>query len=203
MNSIKERSYAIDSRICYTDYDTYCNTAKRFGDFSEDGECYTITDQNTPRQWLNMLYNDKFVSVVANKGEGYTAFGGFYNRVTKYYKREFYIVRDLDGKRYLDVTDLDSGSTVDLFDCAGNICNVRAGCSEFIGEAEGIAFSVKVFVPRDAYCECWAVQLRNTGKSDRRLRLHAGQAWGFNNTLNGYGRKLPCEDIVTDKISDG
>ena len=157
MKSIEERGYAIDSRICYTDYDTYCDTTRKFGYFSEDGSCYTITDPNTPRQWMNMLYNDKFVSIVANRGEGYTAFGGFYNRITKYYKREFYIVRDLDGKRLLELIDLDSGVTVNLFDCPNTVCKVRAGCSEFSGSTDGVSFSVKVFVPRDAYCECWLI----------------------------------------------
>ncbi|MBQ9112559.1 MAG: hypothetical protein IJY08_03160 [Clostridia bacterium] len=203
MKNTQERSYAIDSRICYTDYDTYCDTSKEFGYFSEDGACYTITDPNTPRQWLNMLYNDKFISVIANRGEGYTAFGGFYNRVTKYYKREFYIVRDLDGKRLLEAIDLESGRTVNLFDSPNIICKVRAGCSEFIGEVDGIAFSVKVFVPRDAYCECWIAQIRNTGNRDRRLRLHAQQAWAFNNTLNVYGSKKPCENLAVERIDHG
>ena len=29
MNNIEECSYAIDSRICYTDYDTYRNTSQK------------------------------------------------------------------------------------------------------------------------------------------------------------------------------
>ena len=116
MKNTEQRGYAIDSRICYTDYETYCDTSRRFGFFSDDGDCYTITDQDTPRQWLNMLFNDKFISVTSNKGEGYTAFGGFYNRITKYYNREFYIVRNLDGKRIFEAIDLDTGETVNLFD---------------------------------------------------------------------------------------
>ena len=203
MKITEERRYAIDSRICYTDYDTYCDTTRKFGYFSEDGSCYTITDPNTPRQWLNMLYNDKFISVVANRGEGYTAFGGFYNRITKYYKREFYIVRDVDGKRLLEAIDLDSGKTINLLDGPNIVCKVKAGSSEFIGENDGIAFSIKIFVPRDAYCECWIVEIRNTGKRDRRLRLHAQQAWGFNNTLKCYGKKIPCENLKIKKTENG
>ena len=203
MKITEERGYAIDSRICYTDYDTYCDTNRSYGYFSEDGACYTITDPDTPRQWMNMLYNNRFVSVVANRGEGYTAFGGFYNRITKYYNREFYIVRNLDGKRVLEAIDLENGRTVNLFDSQNIVCRVRAGCSEFSGEIDGIAFSVRVFVPRDAFCECWAVTIRNTGKRDRRLRLHAEQAWAFNNTLKVYGAKKPCENLSVDKIERG
>ena len=98
-----DRKYGIHVHHCYTSFDDHYDTSKKFGYFSEDGRTYTVTDKDTPRQWLNMLYNDRFASVVSNKGEGYTVFGGFYNRITRYFNSELYLVRDLDGKRILDV----------------------------------------------------------------------------------------------------
>ena len=95
----KERTYSIDVRSLYPDFDDYYNTSKKFGYFSEDGKTYTITNPDTPRQWMNVLFNDNFGSIIANRGEGFTAFGRFNVRVTRYYNSELYLVRELDGKR--------------------------------------------------------------------------------------------------------
>ena len=35
------------------------------------------------------------------------------------------------------------------------------------------------------------------------MRLHAQQALGFNNTLRGYGKKIPCEDLKIEKTEIG
>ncbi len=203
MRKTEERKYGIDVRECYTDFEDHYNTSRRFGYFSEDGESYTITDPDTPRQWLNMLYNEKFASVISNRGEGYTIFGGFYNRVTRYYNTELYLVRDLDGKRLLELVDLESGETVNLFDSQHIACKVMPGCSEFSGEECGIAFSVRVFVPLGDHCECWLVELRNTGSRERRLRLHAQQTWTFHNHLMKHGKKRPCENLSVEPATNG
>lgn len=203
MKKKEERKYSIDVRECYNDFEDHYDTARRFGYFSEDGNTYTVTDPDTPRQWLNMLYNDKFASVISNRGEGYTIFGGFYNRVTRYYNTELYLVRDLDGKRVLEVLDLDSGETVNLFDSRHVTCKVTPGCSEFFGEEAGIAYRVRVFVPTDAYCECWLIELRNTDSKTRRLRIHAQQTWTFHNHIMKYGNKRPCEKLSVTSVASG
>ena len=101
----KERTYSIDVRDCYPEYEEFHNTQKKFGYFSEDGASYTIFDGKTPRPWINMLYNDKFASAIANRGEGFTVLGRFYNRITRYFDPELYLPRNLDGKRTLEILD--------------------------------------------------------------------------------------------------
>lgn len=203
MQKTVNREYSMDSRIFYADYDSYCDTTRSFGYFSKDGKSYTITDQDTPRQWMNILLNDKFISVIANHGEGYTAFGGNHNRITKDIKTEFYIIRELVGKRVLEIIDTDTGKVIDLFSSNNIKCTVTPAFSEFTGETEDILFSVKVFVPRDAYCECWLVELNNKGKEKRNFRIHACQTWAFNNTLKVYGSKIPCENLAVKNIDNG
>ncbi len=92
-----------------------------------------------------MLYNDRFASVVTNKGEGYMVYGGFYNRITRYFNSELYLVRELDGKRLLTVYDYDTGDTVDLFYNSTLKCTVRAGAMEYEGKENGFEYRIKIF----------------------------------------------------------
>ncbi len=198
----KERTYSIDVRSLYPEFDDYFNTSKKFGYFSEDGKEYTITDCKTPRQWMNVLFNDKFGAICANRGEGFTAFGRFNVRVTRYYNSELYLVRELDGKRTLVLRDEQTGETLDLFADDYVTNKVRPGCSEFIGEQMGIKYSVRVFVPREINCECWLVNLENTGKTARKLTLWAGQTWVFHNN-SCWGKQEPCKDVQLGDIENG
>lgn len=203
LKGANEKKYGIDVRECYTSFDEHFDTSKKFGYFSEDGKTYTVTDKNTPRQWLSMLYNDRFASIVSNKGEGYTVFGGFYNRITKYFNPEFYIVRDIDGKRILEVYDCDTGETVDLFNSSTLLCHVRAGSTEFEGYENGIEYKIRIFVPTDATCECWLVEIRDTSGKRRNLRIHAQTAWTMHNRLSGYGKRMPSENMQMSAIEGG
>ena len=198
----KERTYSIDVRSLYPDFDDYYNTWKKFGYFSEDGKSYTITDSNTPRQWMNILFNDKFGSIIANKGEGFTAFGRFNVRVTRYYNSELYLVRELDGTRTLIVRDEQTGETIELFASDYVTCRVMPGCSEFTGCQSDIEYKVRVFVPRNDNCECWLIELKNKGKKDRKLTIHAGQTWVFHNNTC-WGTFKPFENVEVQSIENG
>ncbi|MBQ5590330.1 MAG: hypothetical protein IIU65_01475, partial [Clostridia bacterium] len=198
----KERTYSIDVRSLYPDFDDYYNLTKKFGYFSEDGKEYTITDPKTPRSWMNILFNDKFGAICANRGEGFISFGRFNVRVTRYYNSELYLVREFDGKRTLIVRDEQTGEYVDLFADDYVTCKVRPGCNEFSGEQMGIKYSVRVFVPREDNCECWLVNLKNTGKTARKLTIHASQTWVFHNN-SCWGAQEPCKDVLLTDFDNG
>lgn len=199
----EDKKYSIDVRQCYTDFEAHYDTSRKFGYFSADGRTYTVTDKRTPRQWLGLLYNDRFASVVSNRGEGYTVYGGFYNRITRYHNTELYLMRDLDGKRVLEVCDTDSGETVDLFDSSTLVCRVMQGCSEFEGRECGLWYKVSIFVPTDAPCECWIIELKDISGRERHLRLHAQQTWTFHNNLMRNGKKKPCDKLTVEGIDNG
>lgn len=198
----KERVYSIDVRSLYPDFEDYYNTSKKFGCFSEDGKAYTITDSNTPRQWMNVLFNDNFGSIIANHGEGFTAYGRFNVRVTRYYNSELYLVRELDGKRILNVRDDETGEAIDLFGSDDVICRVTPGCSEFCGSQNGIEYRVRVFVPRNDNCECWLIELKNNGKTARQLTVYAQQTWVFHNN-SCWGQGKPCENVEIEESDNG
>ena len=198
----KERTYSIDVRSYYPDYEDHYNTSKKYGYFSEDGKSYTITDSNTPRQWMNVLFNDNFGSIIANHGEGFTAYGRFNVRVTRYYNSELYLVRELDGKRILQVRDDDTGEVIDLFGSDDVTCRVMPGCSEFSGCQNGIEYKVRVFVPRNDNCECWIAELKNTGKTARNLTVYAQQTWVFHNN-SCWGNGEPAENVELEDSKNG
>ena len=198
----KERTYSIDVRSLYPDFDDYYNSSKKFGYFSEDGKSYTITNPETPRQWMNVLFNDNFGSIIANRGEGFTAFGRFNVRVTRYYNSELYLVRELDGKRILNVRDDETGEVIDLFGSDDVICKVTPGCSEFCGVQNGIEYRVRVFVPRNDNCECWLVNLKNIGKTARKLTVYAQQTWVFHNN-SCWGEGKPSDNVVVEDSKNG
>ncbi len=200
----KERSFSIDVRDCYLDFEYFRNSDKKFGYFSEDGESYTITDGHTPRPWINMLYNDKFASAMANRGEGFTVLGRFYNRITRYFDPELYLPRELDGKRILEVRDEESGDVINLFDAHGIECRVTPGCSEFSGEDFGIKFIVKVFVPLTDPCECWIVELENKSGRERKLTIRAEQTWAFYNNSPHWGtNKTTAANVKVERVASG
>lgn len=203
MKQPRERKYNIDARCVYGDYDEHYDRTTRYGFFSPEGDSYTITNSKTPRQWMNMLCNDRFATVIANHGEGYTVFGNFYHRITKFFDPEFYIVRRLNGTRILELVDLESGETINLFDSNGGRCKVTPGMSEFYGEEAGIAFSVKVFVPAKAPCECWLIELKNKDAHPRSFRIHAQQAWAFHNHTKDIGPKRPADKVEIEQLENG
>lgn len=199
----KERTYSIDVRDCYPEYEEFHNTQKKFGYFSEDGASYTIFDGKTPRPWINMLYNDKFASAIANRGEGFTVLGRFYNRITRYFDPELYLPRNLDGKRTLEILDDETGEIMNLFDANYSKCRVTPGCSEFFGEISGIEFCVKVFVPLNDPCECWIVELKNKGGYERKLTVHAEQIWAFYNNSTRGGSRDTCRNLKIEYVEKG
>ena len=200
----KERKYSIDVRDCYLDFEYFRNADKKFGYFSEDGASYTITDGKTPRPWMNMLYNDRFGAIMANRGEGFNALGRFYNRITRYFDPELYLPRELDGKRILEVRDEESGDVFNLFDAYGIKCKVMPGCSEFTGEDCGVQFCVKVFVPLTEPCECWIVELENKSGRERKLTVRAEQTWAFYNNNSHWGtNKTTCNDVKVERVASG
>ena len=67
---------------------------------------------------------------------------------------------------------------------------------KLLGEENGLAYTVKIFVPADDFCECWIVDIKDTSGRQRHLKLHAAQTWSFHNRLMRYGKKKPCENLV-------
>lgn len=143
-------------------YEEYNNFEKKYGEFAENGKAYIVNDKNTPRQWLNFLVNDNFGSVVANDGSGYMFYGMADLSLTKYYSTTDYLLRKLNGKRMILLTDKKDGKVYDLLrDCEDLKYIVHCGSVCYEGSVGNIAFSWQIFVPSNDCCECWILSFRS------------------------------------------
>lgn len=198
-----KRAYSVAVSDYYLDYEDYYNRTRSFGFFSEDGYMYTVTDKETPRPWINMLYNDRFAAEITNRGYGHTVYGTFYNKVTRYHESELYLLRHPNERRVLELCDNHTGTTFNLFDCDNMVCSVMPGCTLFYGEINSIKYSVKVFVPCNDVCECWFVEITDVSGKERCLTLNARQTWSFHVYLGGIGTKEPSKNTTTKFEGNG
>ena len=203
MSQESKHKYSIDVSDYYANYEDYYNRVRSFGCFSKDGTSYTITDKNTPRPWINMLYNDKFAAEISNTGFGHVVFGTFYNKVTRYHESELYLLRHPNEKRIMEVCDNITGYTFNIFNCNRMTCTVMPGCSVFEGEENEIKFTIKIFVPRNDYCECWLAEITDVSGKERNLTLNARQTWCFHVYLGGIGTPEPSINTVTELTEKG
>ncbi len=194
----KNKKYYVDVVPYFPSFEDYYNTEKTFGEFSDDGKTYTVTDKNTPRPWVQMLYNDRFASAVTNIGEGYTIYERFCNRITRFYNSELFMPRHLDGRRVLEVKNEDTGECINLFDCDSLVCNITPDYVEFLSNEMEIECNIKVFVTENDPCECWLVSIKNADKKN--ISIRAEQSWSF---MDYKGTKAPCTDVKTENFNEG
>ncbi|MBQ8323020.1 MAG: hypothetical protein IJX91_03550 [Clostridia bacterium] len=176
-------TYSMKTEQYDVDYESYVNFEKVFGHFGEDGKSYVVTDRNTPRQWLNFMVNDKFGSVAGNDGSGFIMYemGGI--RVTKYQSNTDYLVRTLNGRRQVVLTDTATGESYDLLkDSKDMRYTVRPGSVEYAGSVGGVCFSMTVFVPETDACECWILRLKSA--TEREMELSVSEDISLGNTTD-------------------
>ena len=73
----------------------------KYGHFSQDGRCFSVTTPRTPTAWTNYLYNDKFMSSVDQLLHGSSKFVINYSQST-FTKgdRSFYVRDRKSGKSW-------------------------------------------------------------------------------------------------------
>lgn len=174
-------SYSMKTEQYDVNYEAYVNFEKTFGSFENEGKRYVVTDRNTPRQWLNFMANDTFSSVAANDGSGFTFFemGGV--RTTKYQSNTDYLVRTLNGRRTVVLTDEENGVNYDILkDSEDMRYIVQPGSVEYTGSVGDIRFSMQIFVPETEACECWILRFQAPKK--RKIKLSVSQDLSLGNS---------------------
>jgi len=146
-----------------------------YGQFSEDGKEYIITNVATPSPWINYIYNAHYFSTISNNGGGVSYYKSpLHGRITRYRIND--VPPDRPGK-YIYARDRDSGELWSLtWQPVGR--NVEAylvahgfGYTRVEAEVEKIASSVLYFVPIEDNCEIWKTALVNKSRRPRRLSL--------------------------------
>lgn len=148
----------------------------RFGDFSDDGREFLITDVRTPSPWINYLENGRYFATVSANGGGISYDRSpLHGRITRYRIND--VPPDRPGK-YIYVKDRDSGEVWSLTwqpvgrgDGAGYRVAHGFGYTRAEAEVGGIASSVVFFVPVDDDREIWKAVLTNRSGRPRRLAV--------------------------------
>ena len=170
---------------------------KQFGNFTEDGRIYRITDPETPRPLMNYLWNSKFLAAVNHFGGGTGAYGG---RAAYYIDPEnrgrATLIRN--GNRYFYIKDCENGTlwnpgwypTKHALDAY--FCDHAPGSTSIYGQCDGIVATAEVFVPEEETCEVWTVTLQNRTDTSKTVELYSFTEF----SLEGYSRYSEYDSYV-------
>lgn len=147
-----------------------------YGHFDDAQREYVITRPDTPLPWINYLGCEDFFGIISNTAGGYCFYrDARLRRLTRY--RYNNVPLDSNG-RYLYVRDGDDiwnpgwkpvRATLDSYECRHGL-----GYTQISGAKNGIAVTVRYFVPLGRTCEVWDVRVRNATAAPKRIQL-----WGF------------------------
>lgn len=177
----------------------------RHGHFAADGMTFVVTDPATPRAFDNFLWNDAIFACVQQTGVGtldaqvdglegiklYTGEGRIcdievFGRDTLMSRLVY--VRDRDTGRFWNVGWEPVRRPYESYACEHGL-----GFTRIASQTEGIAASLRLFVPPGAEpVELWRLAVKNAGGTPRRLSVFVYNQyllqyrWGF----NSYGDML-------------
>jgi cellobiose phosphorylase len=155
----------------------------QFGEFSRQGNDYSIYRPDPPRAWFYSLTNGRIVSRIAQDGRGEQRDAISGQAIT----------RPLDNRswphqpgRYVFIRDNDSGEYWSLFGQVGlpesfettfghNHVRINAVKDELEG-------SIIIFLPPEETCELWQIKIHNISGRKRRLSLFVGVEWPASRT---------------------
>ncbi len=173
-----KRVYDCDTSPYWCSEEDYNNSEKKFGEFIDGGRGYRIYDPETPRPWLNYLSNEKFGSVISNKGLGFSWYGSTLFRITKYEHPIDYLPRDFADGREIIVKNKETGESRNLLlDADDLLCVHRPGKTILTASVFNTKFELTYFVPGKDACEGCICRL--VSADTQSLELTFSQTWSF------------------------
>ena len=151
-----------------------------YGSFSADGAEYRITDQRTPRPWVNIIANPRFGLAISQTGSGFTWIDNSQLAVITRWEQD--LVRDYSGK-FLYVRGTDTGEIWSLSPAPTwpkydeYTCRHGIGYTTFETQYAGIRASWTLFCHASDPVEFWRLTLTNLGDKPRNLELCAYLEW--------------------------
>lgn len=151
-----------------------------YGYFTADGREYVITRPDTPRPWVNVMSNGRYGAIISQTGGGYSWYDNAQiNRITRW---EQDLIRDEWGK-FIYIRDDEKGTIGSLTwkpvcsDLSSYQCRHGVGYTSLEGVWDGIRGKVTFFVPPEASCEIWILELENASKKNRKISLFTFFEW--------------------------
>ncbi len=145
----------------------------KFGHFDDGKKEYVITTPQTPYPWINYLGTESFFSLISNTAGGYCFYkDARLRRITRY--RYNNVPVDLGGRYFYINDDGDFWSPgwapvkkeLDKYECRHGL-----GYTKITGERNGISTETLFFVPMHFNGEIHKVTVKNTSKTDKKVKL--------------------------------
>ncbi|MFZ4550132.1 MAG: GH36-type glycosyl hydrolase domain-containing protein, partial [Bacteroidales bacterium] len=147
-----------------------------YGEFSQSGKEYIITNPKTPSPWINYIYNGRYFSTISNNGGGISYYKSpLHGRITRYRINEvppdrpgkYIYIKDRETGEIWSLTWQPVGKSPEAYTVAHGFGYTRAEAS-----VNGIDSSVLFFVPQDDDQEIWKTILTNKTGKTRRLSVY-------------------------------
>lgn len=161
--------------------------SSRFGHFDNahpSGSSFVITDHDTPMPWVNVICNGRYGLVISQNGGGFSWFDDAQHNVLTRWEMD--LVRDCYGK-FLYIADLDAPlDAPDVWSLAPAPCRRsydEFSCTHALGSStfhtlrSGIRANWTLTVDPKDHVEVWCVELTNTTRKARSLRVASFFEW--------------------------
>jgi len=158
----------------------------KFGYFDDNNREYVISTPKTPLPWINYLGNEGFFTLISNTCGGYSFYrDAKLRRITRF--RYNNVPRDFGGK-YLYVKDgetiwnpgwMPTKTALDSYSCRHGL-----GYSKWISSKNDIEVTLTVFVPLHENCELTKAVIKNTGKTEKTIKLYSVVEWCLWNAVD-------------------
>lgn len=143
----------------------------KYGQFSRDFREYIITRPDTPRPWVNFLFNEQYHAIVSQTGGGFSyCKDARFNRIHRYERH----ITDRPG-RYLFLHDEDSHQIWSAnwqpmcFPYQSYKCHHGLGYTKIISEFYNVRTSLTYLVTLDDPVEIMIVKIKNCDNKNRNL----------------------------------
>ena len=172
----------------------------KYGNFSNQGLEYKITNAQPPRDWFNMLWNPTYLASVGQNLNGFSLYQNEEGVLTNLFgkqddrsaPRNIY-VRDNETKQVWSAGFNPKDDKLDEYSCKHGL-----GYTILESKKNGIKITFQIFVPRKEAGEIWSVNITNESGRKRDISIFSvakvildgvSLTYGYNSAVDGYQDK--------------
>jgi cellobiose phosphorylase len=150
----------------------------KYGFFKDNGSEYVITDYDTPRIWMNYMWNERFFSSVNQFGTGEGSYVGYAAKYNDPQERsKCFLING--GVRYFYIRDEESGEFWNPAWYPVKVSPNKYKCTYGLGytiiesEYKGISIKLRGFVNENDPAELWSITLNNNSNRKRKIKVYS------------------------------
>lgn len=149
-----------------TDTHAVTHSFEKYGRFNESGREFVIHRPDTPKPWLNYIWNSQVLSIVDQRGRGSCVYRSEDGERTNLINDRIVYVLDRESNDCWTVGWDPAHHKYDRFEC-----HYGLGYSRIETLTDGIYSSLTITCAKDAPVEMWKIVLRNKSERVRKITL--------------------------------